>query len=282
MTGSFEHRSLESLNIGLIHKKAKGKLEGGRLREQEFVGEYGERAIADDLKEVAEIERRAVRFRVQEGKMIAEIFEALVSECGESNNWFGKNALVRTASRFDDFKNGIDAIVEFPESEGSTFLGLAADVTFSPDIAGKFARIQEQIGKGQLARVKYFKPVHELPEVIVGAGMKIVLEVGELWLEQRNRELEVHRLQVMLLIQMRAQLEAFALLARAKKHEHLIPHFVGALIRVEAILKEKEPLVKQVLHLLEDDPVHRQILSTVRSISAQAKVEIRRNERPVN
>jgi len=124
MRNSFEGAALESVDIDRMHDKATKALEASRIAETEEA----------DIAKANELEEKYSK-NITETKKIADIFEAVVLEHGELSDWLGGSAKTMKTSRYDDYMNGVDLLVEFAGAEGeeSEHLGLAADVTFTTD-----------------------------------------------------------------------------------------------------------------------------------------------------
>lgn len=278
MRNSFEGPQLERIDIERIHEKASAFIEGARIQETEFINPYGEETVARDLKTVEIAERHFEDDRDpyrKELKMIADIFEAVVIQRGELSNWFGQEAVTFKTSKYDDYKNGVDAIIEFRQDEprSASYLGFAVDVTFNADSTKKLERIKDfiDIDNERLAVVKYFHSEHmnihgqlsKLPKVIIGAERATVEELAELWIGNKNKALEEHRVQIMILTQMKEQLEVFALYAESMKKTDIARIHREGLAIISKILDSKEELVKKVGNTLNDDAVHFNITRTL-------------------
>jgi hypothetical protein len=270
---SFENASLERADLERMHEKALDVIEESRIKEEDFVNYHGEIDVEKDLKEVARREGEFSKGETRESnemKKVADIFEALVLQHGELSNWFGENATTVKTSKFDDYVNGVDLLVEFGgEDDETTHLGLAADVTFMSDTTKKFDRIRRQIDEGGLAEVRYFhsdsldtyEVLSKLPEVIIGAEKRTVMELAELWAERQNKELAEHRIQIMILEQMKGQLETFSMYAESIGKDEVAVIYRERLAIVEKILEEKKLLAGKVKYELNSDNVHASIMS---------------------
>lgn len=178
---------------------------------------------------------------------MALIFEALVLDQTERSNWLGENAMTVRASKFDDYANGVDMIVEFPE-EISRHLALAVDVTTSEMLAKKFSRIREEIDRGRLSRVKYYDSknfrgeLKNVPRIIIGADQSSVRQAGELWLENKNKELAVHPMQNIILDEIVFQLKAFSDYAAGRGKKEIADSYNNSLKIIERIIREKNAL----------------------------------------
>ncbi len=274
MRNSFEDLSLASIDIDRLHEKALKVMSQGRVEETSFVEPYGEETVSTDLERVKKLKSQFAAKETPQGaelKKIADIFEALILFHGEQSNWLGENAVTIKTSEYDDFVNGVDAVIEFQGSEPGTasYLGLAADVTFTADTTDKFDRLRSQIDRGELAKVKYFHSEHmnvhgqlsKLPEVILGASKGTVLEVAELWAEREMLALAEHRIQIMLLQQAREQLKTFAMYADSlgDDHKDIASIYRERLMVIEGILAEKQTLVNKVQYEIQDS-VHESIM----------------------
>jgi hypothetical protein len=275
MKHSFESEALERVDRDKMHRKAEKVIERSRISENDFEELYGEQ-VSNDLAVVGELEERFNQQRTRESedtKKISDIFEAEMLELGELNNWFGDNAFTTKTARFDDYINNIDMVLEFRthKPKMASFLGLAADVTFSSNASEKFQRILSHIDRGELGKVKYFTSDHmairgelrKLPEVVIGVSRETIIEVGELWLEGENRKLDNHRIQIMALLQIRQQLEAFAFYASRIGRENLASVFNERLVVIDDILEKKRDLIKETEGELSKDPIHSGIIDYV-------------------
>jgi len=186
---------------------------------------------------------------LREIRKSARVFEAIVHEQTELSEWFGQSATTITPSRFDDIKNGVDDIVEFQEGPGTaSHLALAIDVTTSPDMRAKLDRIREEIKRGHLTEIKYFKSEvldikglrQNVPRVVVGAERKTIHNLMELWLNNDTRALAEHPIQIQMLEEIRSQLIAFRDYAESVGQEKLVATYNKTLKIVESVFKEKK------------------------------------------
>jgi len=273
MRNSFENMSLQSVDIDRMHISAEKILEQDRVRENNFIEPYGQAAVEADLAEVERLESLFKSKDTKDGveqKKVADIFEASVLWNGEQSNWLGENAVTIKTSRYDDYVNGVDAVIEFQGTEPrmASYLGIAADVTFSTDTTKKFDRLKSQIDKGELAKVKYFHSEHmnihgqlsKLPAVILGMDKSMVLELAELQAEKKFKELGSHRAQIMILEQIKAQFTTYSKYADSIGKQDLGDIYRDRLKIVEGLLTEKADLATQVKYEINDD-VHFSIMS---------------------
>ncbi|MBI3634073.1 MAG: hypothetical protein HY228_00455 [Candidatus Yonathbacteria bacterium] len=223
----FERQSGEREFISKLNEKAKKSLKEYSIKMDDFA-DYGEENIKKDKELVVHLKQKHKKensSEEKEAKILADILEAIILEESELSNWLGENTSTIKASDYDDYVNGIDAIIEFEEETTTNHAALGIDATFSKDIHKKFNRIKKEIEDGVLAEAKYFsssfiKGRHkQIPRLVIGADVKTIKELGELWLDKdsktegRKREvkkaLEDHPLQFQILKQMILEAETF-------------------------------------------------------------------------
>ena len=99
-----------------------------------FGNQYGKDVINKDLGYVADLKKKFAKQNSPEEKEIkklAELFEMLLSQLVELENWLGEDVFITETSEYDDFFAGIDAVVEILRDGAFSHIGLAIDVTFS-------------------------------------------------------------------------------------------------------------------------------------------------------
>lgn len=255
------------------------------IKPEDFADLYTEQRVRADIALVAsreklfqEDDRRNPELK--ERKRRAEMFEALLVQQIELENWFGQEASTIIPSRYDDIEKGVDLIVEL-ESEGGFFkhLGLSIDATTHvPSIKRKIDNVRKDIQHGHLTTVKYFHSesrgfrgeLKDIPRVVVGADANSVRELAGLWLnlnkvrEQKTslekdldknhpevmrlkqqidllrKRLAQHRIQFQVLEEIRAQLEYYVFLAQRQRQNTLVEKYQKALTTVNDIIREKD------------------------------------------
>lgn len=253
-------KKVESVDfIAKLRQKAENTLKEYAISMDDFT-DYGKDNIEKDK---ATVERLKIRFQTEatekekEAKILADILEAIILEESESSNWFGQNSSTTKVSDYDDYINHIDTIVEFTEEESASHMALGIDATFSTDIKAKFDRIKEEIEKGSLAEAKYFsssfiKGRHiQIPRIVIGADVKTIKELGELWLDKESRaegrkrevkkELENHPVQFQLLKQILLQTETFEKYAQTVNQPQISDIYARLKKMVQKIYAGKDP-----------------------------------------
>ena len=240
---------------------------------EDFSELYGEENVAKDRKKVRDIKSR---FEEDKNKIPATVLEAIVMEQSELSEWFGPHASTLRTTEFDDFVNGVDLVVEFNEPErSSSHLALGVDVTFGAStIQKKFRRIKDEIDAGQLASVKYFRSqnsrfqgrLSQIPRIVIGIEKENLQNLAALWVQGKKKELGIHPVQRLILVEARRQLETFAKYAADKGKKELAAPYAYALALVDEILKQKSAIQ---LGELEDDRVFQEIMESARSFNKE-------------
>lgn len=214
----------QDLLMKKAHQKALEVFEETNEIDPRSFTDFDQNMVAEDLKYV---ERLNETFRVRDTKegermkMYATAFEGLIYEQTELNDWLGPNVLTTKASTFDDYKHGVDSIASFPDKDGKSHAALALDVTFT-EPRKKLERIRKEIENGTLSDVKYFRSPDDsyvgslslVPRVVIGADKQHIIQVSELWAENKQKKLAEDPLQIQLLEEILMQLKAFQAYAR--------------------------------------------------------------------
>lgn len=257
------------LKIDEAHERAERFLAENEIKLETFTRTYDKDTLARDAQEVQRLEGM---FEQSPSKIHADILEAIVCEQGELSNWFGPESQIIKTSRFDDYLNKIDMVIETKE-EGQgvsrfSHLALGVDVTFgSKDLYKKFSAIRANIDKGTLGEVKYFysdrqriaKPLSKIPQIVIGVAIERVKELGLLWMNRKNKELSEHPVQVTILEEAALQLDAFVAYARKNGGEEtarVAPILEKELQKIRELLEEKK---ERGLVGLKDDKVFEEI-----------------------
>lgn len=245
---------IEKLNLDKIHKEAVELLKNNEIDPNKFTDLYGPENVENDKNYVKKMEERFKKPEQEDVDKLATILEAIIYEHAELSEWLGPNTETIKTSRYDDIRNGIDLIAEFIENEKSAFhLGLAVDATLSSDkINEKIKRIKEEIDKGKLARIKYFRSdflgirgeLSNLPRIIIAADAKTINELSELWSEGRMKELGKHQIQFQILEEIILQLETFKNYAEKKKLSNIALIYQKLLKMVKDIYQKKQKNVE--------------------------------------
>jgi hypothetical protein len=236
---------------------------------------YSPQEVASDLAYADRVEKDFESSKSEHGrnsKKIGETFEAMMLMQSEMANWLGNATTMKTA-RYDDYKNKIDMISEWhsPES-GSQILSLAVDVTFGAStIAKKMYSIKEEIDRGELGLIRYFKDSRgdfmgtrrNVPRTVVGISQPVVEELAGLWVNNENRKLGDHPVQRVITGQIYSQLLAMRNYAMARENHVATQSYEQALAIIKRVRERGSTTPTTAL---SEDPVWREI-------SAQTKMQ---------
>ena len=189
----------------------------------------------------------------------AQLLEALLTEQIELSEWFGGNTFTIVPAEYDDLIHGVDLALEIEDDGGIKHLALGVDVTSSPmAIRKKLKIIKDHIADGTLTTMEYFHSedhnpdfygtMSNIPQVVIGSDGKTIRELGELWMSafglaklkrdskqsplspeseehqktltrEAKQKLADHRVQTLMLEEIKMQLTVFHKFAAAKKVE---------------------------------------------------------------
>ncbi len=250
------------------HAKATALFEREVIDEKSFLlnedtgkGVYSQEMIDKNLAEVKRLDDifTAEKNNIhpnQEGsnnnevKEYGDILEAIILNQVES--WFssgdGKPSPkgIKTA-KFDDYKNGVDLLVEIEGGEKP--LALAVDVTFGfKGLEKKINRILSDIESGDLGSVRYYKStdgrfegkINKIPKVVIGLEMDTVQALAKLWIEGgESIEIKKHFTQTLILSEIVLQLRAFREYALDHDKKDLALIYEIEMEKISSILESK-------------------------------------------
>lgn len=187
-----------------------------------------------------EFERNRRKVHLEDGELVSHfeignILESMMSTEIDRSDWLG--GLVFRTTKFDDYHNGVDAVLEWDLADELGFVPrLGIDITSS-------TKEKTVSGKLQTARtgrrVKYFRSqvefegdeekemsLENLPMIVLGIDYTYIKSLGKTAFkhmrEKRNgrdidpRTFQDHKLKILLLEQARAQVDAHVRLAAPK------------------------------------------------------------------
>ena len=239
-----------------------------------FVDVYGTDTVLSDMHYVGNMRKKfseSSNESTEQTKKAADVLEAIIQDQANTNSWLGDGVTVKKTSAYDDIKNGVDAIAEYPDSvDGSRVLALGIDVTFGTNsIERKFDRIKKQIDEDRLARVKYFESNdgnfkgtrNNIPRTIIGLSIKNISDLARNWSSGEHDWLATHPAQFMLLQQIDEQLKHMITYAQKKRSFTAERELSRSLQTIEKIFNERENF-----DFGEDIPdrVHQEILRVSR------------------
>jgi len=244
------------------HEKAIKVLKDQEVSLDDFSGlrGYGPEVIQADKEKVVNLEHKFSQEmksnpRVKESLEFAKIIEAIIIENIELSDWMGETAETLPVSRYDDYVNGVDTIVEMDEgNDSATHLVLGIDVTIANEMTKKLDRIKREIDHNELAKVKYFNSeslhfrgeMKNIPRVVIALDGQTAGELIGFWTQPTGGKdaLAGHFIQHQILEEIKIQLETFREYCRQGKHEELASQYECSLKVIDGVISKKKEVVR--------------------------------------
>lgn len=259
--------------LNKLHQKAEKKVEPYRPDPNDFREVYGNEVVDADIAEVARLESKFQeqmenlsdheKSRQEVKHKIAYIAECLIAD-QLSGNWLGNRATAMPASKFDDYKHGVDMVIHFPEEESDhKYLGLGIDITTSKDendIVKKLDRILKNNVLGdKKSEIKYFESEDEkktigVPRVIIALQDDQIKSLFTLEDRSNKEGLANHNAQLIILYQLQQQCTTFFNIAEKVGNENATQMYGRAQRIITDIIQEKTELFDAHPTLLNEDP----------------------------
>ncbi len=234
-------------------ERAKAFLAGHSIKETDFEDTYDAGSLKSDLEYVQKMDKTIASEsdpQNRENSMLSTIFNAIaVDQFGK--NWMSPNAYTIGASKHDLYQNGIGNITEFRKNTGTSYMATAVRMTFSPNTRKKILEIKERIQNNNFYEVKYFKTdppfefkgkLENVPIVLAGCDKDMLLEVAELWMLGKTKDLEKHPLQFLILDQIYKQIPYYIRESLSNKRNDLALKYKAVLNNIHEVMKQKSDL----------------------------------------
>lgn len=129
--------------------------ETSRIKEEDFIDMYGKEEVLKDKSTINRLEKKFAEEtkelgeEEEERRKIVSAMENVIAVYGNEFGWFG-NADIKRASKYDDYHNGIDEIIEydFSDKEDNTekqYMGLAVDAILSSSYSGIKEKVENNL-----------------------------------------------------------------------------------------------------------------------------------------
>lgn len=248
-------------------------------KEEDFIGFYPEAEVLRDIKYVEKREATFIEINNEKGdlinsiernKRISDIYEGVIVEQAEQNNWFGKNVNFYPASKYDDYANGVDGVAEFfdTKTEDREYVAMSFDVIFSnhaEHVVDKLKITKKMIDEGHLSEVKYFEDADgnkkrlSAPRIILGSRLISAEKLIDLWGSKktdRNKQLAEHPIQIKLLLETYLQAHHFCNYAVSIDNIHIARAYAIIANKISDILNnEKSDFLQKYYNDLSEDIV---------------------------
>ena len=260
------------------YKEMARTLNGARIKERDFEDKYTSPQVEEDLVYVKERKRDSeteLTREEEEARKLAVIAEGLFFRGGNEWGWLGKDARIIKTSEYDDWKNGVDGIIEFKgeeDDERVSHTAYGVDVTYGgrSTVRKKFQIVKREIEMGNLAKVKYFQSGSfkgerwDVPRIVIGAEKKHIMEILALGDKDAVRR---HPYQTLMLKIMQLQFESLAAYALEKDKIALAEAFRSEEKRIRRVLQQKIIEHGRIPERLIEDKVVRAICAELKEFN---------------
>lgn len=217
---------------------------------RDFMDLYGKETVEEDLAYVSRREEDFAKASADEKETVktAKIAEAVLGDGIGLHDWLGPSAYFIVPSAYDDYKNGIDGLVEFEEEGGrASHMGLAVDATYRNESESKLYTIKEKIIEGNPMMMKYFTSeamdfrgeLRSVPRTVAAFDYGTIARLGELWLTKDKEALAQDPMQFQLMEQLIAQCELFEGVARGVDRQNLAGRYEHARETLKGIHRQR-------------------------------------------
>ncbi len=190
--------------------------------------------------------------------------EALFYEkLGGKDGWL-PGAMVYKTAEYDDFKNGIDFIVELDQEQ----FGVAIDVTLSrrPEvIIKKLNRVKNLIDHDKLSEAKYYERADTdestaIPLAVIALDYDHAVQALKFWADGDDALLAKHPTRVKAWLEKSAQFDAYRTYAEHKGKSGIAEVYGRAYIVVQNIIADNQDVVDKYCDLIEKDEAYQTII----------------------
>jgi hypothetical protein len=262
-------RERTARRVEQLYVNARKLLEQSRYRMQDFTDLYGPQQVMADFQRVKGFMAKnqfnydrmpsQVASNIEQSKKLSTICEAAFLRGIKQERWLGEDAYVSATSPFDDWVNDVDLGVEFSKESGSSYLGLAIDVTFAGHLDQKFDDIKRSIDRGELSKIKYFKShdgrvrgeLSMVPRVVVGVDSRRMEQILNRWNDDTRNPLSEPLVHDGFLEEIRMQLAAFKDYAERKGQKDAANAYARDLMAIEQVIA-KQPITSSREDLRQD------------------------------
>lgn len=234
-------------------------------------------------KELGEKFARRDTPQLKEEAMTSNMFEVGLWWLIRNKGFLGEKTNAILPSRYDDYVNGIDLILELTGlDEQVTHLGIGIDATFGVDaVENKLADLNQEVHEAIGAEAKYFRSsdgkyegsLKGIPHAIVGFSVAHARELSALWRRSEQGEkldTNVHPLRVLLLEQLVMQAAALRDLCEVYGYKELGQQYriVNARLspvymKALSMVTDKKAWIDQEGSKYREDPVYVRIMEQI-------------------
>lgn len=252
-----------------------------RVYSKEFIKECEEKVLKAEseyviLNKITDLkyEVKDEQINTSESKKLSEYLEALFyKKLGGKDGWI-PNAIVWKTSKYDDYINGIDFIVETEDKE----FALATDLTFSHSkgLLKKLDRIKHNINGNTLPSVIFYERTETtvakpMPLVTMAVEYNKTVKALKLWADGQGDLLNNHPTKAKTMLELEAQLEAFAIYAKSVGRRNIAASYNDMLSKIQTMMVNYEETIKKYKEQIDDDTAYKTIMKFCEDLKKEAE-----------
>lgn len=180
------------------------------IKMEDFEDIYGSNVITEDQKKVEQLNARFAEQdaaydnseQIETVRQMGAIFEAIITEQIELNEWLGPEAQTMKTTPFDDYLNGIDFVTEFRREDAMQYAGFAIDATYGVygSLQKKLKKIRGGLWNGELGTIKYFQSSDQsvqgrkrfIPRLVLAVDKPLMIDLARHWVKGEQHVLAAH------------------------------------------------------------------------------------------
>jgi hypothetical protein len=252
-----------------------------KIYSKDFIEESKNKVLQIENKHKIENKIKDKRSEVEENffitteyKKTSDYLEALFyKKLGGKNGWI-PDAIVWKTSKYDDYVNGIDFVVETNDKE----FALATDITFShsKNLIHKLDRTKQFINRGKLPVLAFYERVEgtvnkPIPYVTIAVEHDKIVKALKIWADGQGDMLENHPLKAKTMLELEAQLESFAIYAKAVNKRNIASAYNDMLAKIQLLIVNHEDTIKKYRNLIDDDEAYKTIIKFCDELKKEAE-----------
>jgi hypothetical protein len=229
--------------------------------------------LSDKIKDLkSEVDENPAITR--EHRKVSNYLEALFyKKLGGENGWI-PNSIVWKTSKYDDYINGVDFVVEAQDRE----FALATDLTFSHSkgLLKKLARIKHNINGNTLPSVTFYERTEEtiakpMPVVTMAVEYEKTAKALKLWADGQENLLDNHPMKAKTMLELEAQLESFAIYAKSIGRRNIASAYNDMLSKIQLLIINYENTIKKYREQIDDDKAYKTIMKFCEDLKKEAE-----------
>lgn len=220
--------------------------------------------------------------RKEQSEMMADCLEGIFLYM---HSWLGPTSKAYPTSKYDDYVNHVDLIIERNQGGMSDHNGLAIDVTYGgpKTILKKLRLIRDRVLNGKLGQVDLFKSddgkykgqLLDIPLVVVGADANTMKGLINLFAGKEDGQLSEHPFQFQVIDQIILQCDFFIETAQKIKDKNkersdkIVSEYTKLKQTFESVLKLKQKTIPTEVDRTFRDSFQENIIASMSDLKAE-------------